>query len=301
MPVVLGSPEMVLPLADDSLLTMNQNGVFRWNIHSKRLVTSYRPHAALTEASFSFDGRRIATASRSVKIWDAKTGKAIGKIETPHAGPVHTIQFAPKAIGQTDHLFATGGDDGVARLWTWNDQTSECEPLREFAVDGISGAIRRLRFSPDGQRLLVVGDGGFARLWQWNAQVEPMVFDSVDAGDFTCGAISADGSVIAIGSSDRRVRLWNVPPAGVDPAEPTILSGHADVVNDVKLIGKSGNLLHVLTASADDTARIWDPRLGAAGRRDCCGARDLVAAPSFRRRHSHRRHRQWRPGHDRRP
>ncbi len=278
LPAVLGTAQVALPIDEHSMLTLNKNGVFRWNFDSKQLVTSYRPHAALTEASFSYDGKRIATGSRSVKIWDAKTGKPLGKIEAPHAGPVRTIQFAPTPGGETEYLFATGGADQMVRLWSWNDSTNQIKQLQEYNVQVADATIRRVRFSPDGERLLVVGDNGIARIWDLKQQAEPIVFDSADAGDFTCGAFSSDGSVIAVGSSDQRVRLWRVPEPAADPV---VLAGHADVVNDVKLIGQVGSNLRVLSASADDTARVWDPQLATQVDGDRAG-RELLSL----RRHS---------------
>jgi WD40 repeat protein len=239
---------------------MNKNGVFRWNLINKRLVKSYRPHAALTEASFSFDGKRIVTGSRSVKIWDAVTGNAIGKIDSPHVGPVRTVQFAPRAAGETNYLFATGGDDQVVRVWSWDDQANEVKQQLEFKLDAV---VRRIRFAADAKALLIVGDQGLVQVQSLDVGVQPILFKAAKAGDISSCAFSADGKVVAVGGSDYRVRLWIVPQPGEQAGAPIVLSGHADVINDLTLIGASLQDLRVLTASADDTARLWDPRFNS--------------------------------------
>lgn len=264
VPTVLGTAQVALPIDDQSMMTMNKNGVFRWSVNDRKLVKSYRPHAALTEASFSFDGKRIVTASRSVKVWDPSTGNAVGKVETPHAGPVRTVRFAPVAIGDTQYVFATGGDDRLVRCWTWNDKTNEAKQIREYELDH---QVRRVRFSPDGKQLLIVGVNGLAVLQSLEKGGRAIKLQVPETSDLAGCGFSSDGSVIAVCGSDSNVRLWSIPEPNQEPTEPVVLSGHADVVNDIKLIGASARDLRVLTASADDTARVWDPRLESATRK----------------------------------
>lgn len=262
LPPILGDVDTVLPIDGDSLLTLNQNGAFRWRLSDQRLIHSYRAHAALTEAAFSFDSQRIITASRSVKIWDAASGQALGKIESPHIGPVRSVDFAPVAAGPTGFLIATGGDDGVARLWAWNETTKTFTAVQQYDTAVDACVIRRVRFSGDGGKLLIVGDGGVARTWDYGAD-HAIHLDQADSGDFTCGAFAQGDQHVAVGSSDGRIRLWRLPPPGAPLEEPTLFSTHADVVRDVTLIGSTDADLRLLSASADDTARLWDPRLTA--------------------------------------
>ena len=79
--------------------------------------------------------------------------------------------------------------------------------------------------------------------------------------------------LVAIGGDDTLARLWTVPPPGDQPVDPIVLSGHADAVTDVKIIGQTGGAIRVLTGSADDTARIWDPQLARTTKR----GRELVS------------------------
>ncbi|MFK8111441.1 MAG: protein kinase [Rubripirellula sp.] len=261
MPKVLGTTAKLLPIGDGKLMTMNKTAAFQWDLHTTKLTKSYRSHAEVTEACFSYDGKFVATASRSVKIWDPNSGTALEKLETPHVGPVRTVQFAPHAIGPERYAFVTGGDDGVARLWSWNAKTRQTKQLRKYVVKGRVQPIRRIRFSPaeNDHRILVVGDNGSARIWNLADQRAPTkVLDMNNAGDFLSGGFSADGKSVAVGSSDHVLRVWE----SLDEVNPILLKGHADMINDLTLLGEQKGL-RVMTASSDDTARIWDPRIGA--------------------------------------
>jgi WD40 repeat protein len=262
---VLGTPEAVVAIDDQTMMTMNKNAAFKWDLGTDQLVKSYRAHAKLTEASFSFDGRFVATGSRSVKIWNSATGQALEKLESPR--PIHSVQFAPLPLGPTKYVFATGGNDGIARLWSWDPKKREITPLDENAVPAAGRnesrpIIRRVRFSPQGDRLFVVGDNGLARLRDLNQPAASISLDVPEAGDFTCAAFSKDGSCIAAGGTDKMVRIWQLPGPGRQPTPPIVLAGHADTINDVALLGESASELRVMSASSDDSARVWDPRLG---------------------------------------
>ena len=66
---------------------------------------------------------------------------------------------------------------------------------------------------------------------------------------------SQDGSLLASGSDDRTVRLWD-PRTG---QEIQTLKGHTGSVNAVAF-SQDGSLL--ASGSYDDTVRLWDPRTG---------------------------------------
>ncbi len=207
IPGGLEASEVGIPLDPSRLLTMNQNAAFEWDLGTGRLVKSFRSHAELTQACFSGDGRWVATASRSVKIWDAATGKAMGKLESPHIGPVRSVVLAPKPIAGQNDVFATGGDDGMTRMWNWDSESRTINPLQTLGQKSGSG-IRRVAFSPDAKRLAAVGDGGHIAVWELGISEPTWTLDAPGMGDFVCVAFSDDSRVLATGSTDHLARVW---------------------------------------------------------------------------------------------
>ncbi|WP_420117776.1 WD40 repeat domain-containing protein, partial [Micromonospora sp.] len=75
---------------------------------------------------------------------------------------------------------------------------------------------------------------------------------------------SPDGKLLAIGSGNKTVRLWD-PRTGDPVGAP--LAAHTEAVSAVAF-SPDGQLL--ATASDDGTARLWDPSLYANPIRSLC-------------------------------
>ena len=281
LPSRLGVTQAVLPLTQGRCVTLSQNSAFAWKLSTGKLLHSYRAHAGLTEAAFSPDGKWIATASRSVKFWDSSTGQPTAKIESPHIGPVRSVDFQPVMTESDQYKFATSGDDGVVRFWNWKPGKP---PVQDRHYDLGSGTkVNFVRYSSDGKRLLLGGDAGAARILSLNdtglgaldvknpsstkSDQNTKAFGKVlrlDIDDsetnFLCGAFSSDGTHVALGGDDDLARVWTVEKLNQTPSSAVIMKGHADAVNDIKISGDLESGYRVFTASADDSVKVWDPR-----------------------------------------
>ena len=107
------------------------------------------------------------------------------------------------AYGPDGEVLATGGADGIVKLW---NPTSGA-PLA--ALPGHSRAVWSLAFASDGPLLASASGDGTVRLWDWAAG--RAVGDPLKAGKrmINAVALSRDGSVVASGNAEGVVMVWN--------------------------------------------------------------------------------------------
>jgi RNA polymerase sigma factor (sigma-70 family) len=115
----------------------------------KRLYTL--PEQRSQELKFSPDGRTLAVAyvDGRIGLWNVADGKLLRERKTG-ATEVYTVDWSPRG-----DVLATAGRNGKITLWAPGDLSV----LKE--LDGPEWVIR-VRFSPDGSRLLSAGGGALA-------------------------------------------------------------------------------------------------------------------------------------------
>ena len=95
------------------------------------MVRQFVGHTAgINGASFSSDGKYIATASsdNTVRLWDVETGEELRRYTGD--APIENVVFS-----QDGKYILTGADDGTARLWDVDYHTTMaylCNHLRDF-------------------------------------------------------------------------------------------------------------------------------------------------------------------------
>jgi hypothetical protein len=97
-------------------------------------------------AAFSPDGKRIVTASldKTARVWDAATGKAIGKPLKGHSGYVYSAAFSPDG-----KRIVTASDDKTARIWDVFPDTQSLVSAAKAAVPRcLTPAQRKAFFLP---------------------------------------------------------------------------------------------------------------------------------------------------------
>jgi WD40 repeat protein len=226
------------------LLAIGGNDAQLFDVEARDLAMRFSPHGAVASASVSPDGMRVVTGSwdRSAKIWDARTGQVIAKLDGQHEGSVNSAVFSPDGT-----RVLTASDDGTARLW----DAADGRPL-DVVFRGHTDRVRAACFSPDGARVLTVSNDKTAIVSD-AATGEPLLPPLAGhEWGLRSGAFSADGRRIITGGDDNTAIVWDAV-AGKRIGEE--LRGHTAGVTSVAL-SPDGD--RALTGSEDNAVKLWD-------------------------------------------
>ncbi len=167
-----------------------------WNPNNGKLKRTLKEHTdAVDSVVFSSDGRTLASSSRdqTIRLWNPNNGKLIRTL-TGHTGDIPRIMFSPD--GQT---LASASRDDTVRLW--NPNTGQ----QKRTLTNRTGWTKPVVFSSDGATLLIGGHG----IFNWDTQTgeykKPLARDITD---FFSVVFSPNGQIVASGSADNKVRLW---------------------------------------------------------------------------------------------
>lgn len=209
-----------------------------WDAETGRLLTEFKGHDdRVNRAAFSPDERRVVTASANgaVRVWDAQTGRPIAQL-SGHRTSVNSAEFSPDGR----HIVTASFDHSV-RIW-------EAETGR--AVGALKGDILA-SYNRDGRYILVADLDGTSHIWE--AATGRLIAD-LQGG--SVARYSPDGRrIVTVGSSARKAWIWDAQSIALI-AE---LQGHDD---DVRNAVFAPDGLHLVTVSADKTARVWSTGTG---------------------------------------
>ncbi len=100
---------------------------------------------------------------------------------------------------------ATGGADQTARIW----DAATGQELRK--LEGHTGAVRTVVFSPNGDRLLTGSDDYTLKIWDPNTGHETLTLNG-HKREVTQAFFSPDGRRVFSTSLDRTIQIWDAGP-----------------------------------------------------------------------------------------
>ena len=172
---MLNAPEVVT--AHGTMLNAPEESAVRiWDIATGTLVAVLGGPShtwVATEISFSPDGRSVlsASASGSVTIWDAESGKQKALFEAPDSDvsqrrfsrtPLQTARFSPNGryVAMASVIILPGWNQrGILSLWS----TSDASCVVEFIDHGPAWVVDVV-FSPNGEFLASADDCGIVHI-----------------------------------------------------------------------------------------------------------------------------------------
>lgn len=235
--------------------------------HTSGMLWIVDTGSPVNSIAFSPDGTRILTGGRdqTVRVWDARTGQAIGEPLRGLEGMASSVAFSPDGA-----RIVFGGRDGTVQVWD-----AQSGQLLGQALGGHTDEVNSVAFSPDGARIVSGSNDRTVRMW--DAQSGQAISEPLRGheGWVSCVAFSPDGTRIASGSGDLTVRLWEVP-SGQPLGSP--LRGHEGWVSGIAFSPDGERLA---TGSGFCMVRLWDVRTGQPLREPLRGHEGFVSSVAF--------------------
>jgi WD40 repeat protein len=195
--------------------------------------------------AYSPDGRRIAAGSnRTVKVWDAATGRELLALRG-HTSLVRGVAYSPDG-----RRIASAGFDQVVKVW---DAATGQELL---ALRGHTGSVAWVAYSPDGRRIASASQDGTVRVWDAATGQELLTFRGHSTRLMYGVAFSPDGRRIASAGSDQAVKVWDAATG----QERLTLRGHSTRL--IYGVAFSPDGRRIASAGGDRTVRVWDAATG---------------------------------------
>jgi WD40 repeat protein/transcriptional regulator with XRE-family HTH domain len=238
------------------------------NVRLWNPATRKAPHAPLTAdpasglngsltgvlgVAFSPRGTLLASAGRTVQLWDPVTGQLSASLAP---GTVAGANVLGVAFSLNGALLASADADGTVTLWSTATRRETVAPIT--VGTGAGGGVNAVAFSPNGTLLASADDDGTVGLWSTaTGQLSgtPLPADTGAGGGVNGVAFSPDGTLLATADADGTVRLWNTTTRREAGASLTAGTGAGGGVNGVAF-SPDGTLL--ATADADGTVRLWN-------------------------------------------
>jgi WD40 repeat protein len=230
-------------LAGGNLLAAAADGaILRITPH---ILQVFDGHTGAVEGiAISPDGQQLVSSGvdKTVRLWDAATGKAIRSFTGPQ-----DVVTALAISSDAARLVASSADKNI---YSWPLAAAAAEVPAEFALT-TAAAVRDVRLSADGQRLLAAGDDMLVHVWDLASRREIERFIG-HAAAVSSLAVSADGNTIASGSADKTARISPISVTGFIVADEKPLVDLAFAGNAAQPANSNW-----LTIGSDNAVNVW--------------------------------------------
>ena len=231
--------------------------VYLWDVISGKLIHTHNKK----EVSFSFDRRTLTIGSnnKTVQLWYGTEGNLNNPLKEKDE-EISIMAFSPG--GQT---FATADETHIIRIWD-----SGTRKLKKRIRGHANFAyLNSVSLSPDGQTIASLDWGKPIQLWdvatgklkkiltgyEVTGRHRRRVRSNISHGEIDSAVFSPDGQILASGSKEGTIRLWNVDTGKLKSR----LTGHTGFI---KCLSFSPNGKILASGCEDETIRLWNADTG---------------------------------------
>ena len=267
---VLGMQELLAATAIPSKYRGAKDPLLRALSQERDLLKVIDGPEVVSSATFSPDGTRIVSGStdKTVRLWDATTGKPIGEPLRGHDDWVSAVAFSPDG-----GRIASASMDGTIRLW--DAATGQADRAADARAPAPSSpAWRSARMAPESP------PRGLGGIQLWDAATRQPIGEPLTGHDPSSivwdVAFSPDGARVVSAGTDKTIRLWDAA-TGRPIGEP--LRGHDETVTSVAF---SPDGTRIASASATRPSGCGTPPPGARSGSRCATTPGWKASRSAR-------------------
>ncbi len=224
-----------------------------WDATTGQAIGAAMQHnGEIKMACISRDGKLVATASddHTARLWDAATGVQKGE------SMLHDQDVLSIALSNDGTRLLTSSSDQQVRVWDTRSGRMLGNPLKHEVRD--LGSIVEMALSQDGRRIVTWLDEGEVRVWDSSTQ-ELVAAPFRVTESISDAMLHPNGNYLVVIGPKMRCHLWNVE-RGVEVREPFGIL-HQDDLTALSM-DRSGH--RFVTASTDQTVRLWDVLTGAS-------------------------------------